>query len=362
MFGTRPRGWPPGAVTIGLITLVAAFLLIVLGQAAAATQASDSWPTSLHDISRDGVSNDTGIDTTHAALLTKRWSIATGGPIASQPTIVSGVAYVGSWDGFEYAINVSTGAIKWKTFLGVTTGNSDCNPHTAGVSSAATVQSGVVYVGGGDSYWYALDAASGNVLWRVFTGDNSAASGHYNWSSPLIYNGFGYVGVASFGDCPLVQGQLLKVNLQTHQVVGTLDVVPNGDIGGGIWTSPAFDPATNRIFFTTGTETFDNEQYAQSVVAVDANTLSVVDSWHLPESQAVGDSDWTTSTVLYADGTGRQLLLASNKNGFTYAFLRSNLAAGPVWQQQIAIGSECAACGNSTVSTPAVAGGRVGPR
>ena len=48
-------------------------------------------------------------------------------------------------------------------------------PPVIGVTSAAAVAGGVVYVGGGDTYWYALDAVSGAVLWKVYTGDNSQA-------------------------------------------------------------------------------------------------------------------------------------------------------------------------------------------
>src|SRR5207302_11493222 len=99
---------------------------------------------------------------------------------------------VGSWDGYEYALDAATGTLKWKTFLGQTT--APCYPQLAGVSSVADVENGVVYVGGGDSNWYALDAATGNVLWKVFIGDNT--KGWYNWASPLIYNGFAYIGIA----------------------------------------------------------------------------------------------------------------------------------------------------------------------
>ncbi len=89
---------------------------------------------------------------------------------------------------------------------------------------------------------YALDAATGSILWKVYTGDNSATAGHYNWSSPLIYNGYAYIGVASLGDCPLVQGQLLRVDLNTHQIVNIFNVVPTGQVGGGIWTSACWGP------------------------------------------------------------------------------------------------------------------------
>ena len=297
------------------------------------------------------------ISTITAPDLVKRWSYATGAPIASQPAIVGGVAYLGSWNGYEYAFNANTGALIWKTYLGITTGESDCDPQTAGISSAATVLNGVVYVGGGDSDWYALDASTGAVLWDVNTGDNSAVGGHYNWSSPLIVNGYAYIGVASLGDCPLVQGQLIQVNLSTHAVVNTLDLVPDGSIGGGIWTSPAYDPTLNEIFAVTGTETSSAEIYAQAVVGINASTLAVEDYWHLPESEAVADSDWTTSTGLFTGSNGTPMLEATNKNGYTYAFNRTDLAAGPVWRDQIAIGNDCAACGYSTVSSAAIANG-----
>ena len=158
------------------------------------------------------------------------------------------------------------------------------------------------------------------------------SGGHYNWSSPLIVNGFAYIGIASLGDCPLVQGQLLKVNLSTHQVVGTLDLVPSGQVGAGIWTSPAYDATRNEIFAVTGTEQSDAQTNAQAVVGIDASSMTVVDDWHLPESAAVADSDWTTSTGLYTAANGTPMLVTTNKNGYTYAFNRTNLAAGPVWR------------------------------
>lgn len=342
--------------------LLASLVVPFTGPAAQAqtqTQTQDSWATSLHDNSRDGASADTVIPASEAPALTRLWSHSTGGPIASQPAIVNGVAYVGSWDGYEYALNATTGAVIWKTLTGITNGNSDCNPPTAGISSAATVQGGVVYVGGGDAYWYALDASTGSVLWRVYTGDNSASSGHYNWSSPLIVNGYAYIGVSSLGDCPLVQGQLVQVSLSTHQIVNTLNLVPDGSQGAGIWTSPAYDPALNEIFTITGTETSDAETYAQAVIGINASTLAITDSYHLPEDQAVADSDWTTSTGLYTASNGTPMLVTTNKNGITYAFNRTNLAAGPVWQHQTAIGNDCAVCGYSTVSSAAIAQGVV---
>ena len=233
----------------------------------------------------------------------------------------------------------------------------NCFPSTAGVDSAAAMVNGVVYVGGGDNYWYALNASTGAVLWRVLVGSPTGAyDGHYNWSSPLIVNGYAYVGVASFGDCPLIQGQLIQVNLATGTIQNTANLVPNGQIGGGIWTSPAYDPATNTIYTATGTETTPSQQWAQAVLAINATTMEVTDSWKLPETEAIFDSDFGTSTTLFTDANGDQLLGVINKNGYMYAFNRNSLSSGPIWQRQIAIGGDCPTCGDSSVSSAAAFG------
>src|SRR5437016_6401840 len=178
------------------VRLLALLLLIVtlivaaaqkIHQLTTANAAGGDWSTYLHDLQRTSASGDATLSPANAAKLTVNWAFKTGGPIAASPTIVGGTVYVGSWDGYEYALDAATGTLKWKTYLGQTSVQG-CNPPQAGITSTAAVLNGVVYVGGGDSYWYALDATTGATLWKVYTGDNSAAGGYYNWSSPLIYN------------------------------------------------------------------------------------------------------------------------------------------------------------------------------
>ena len=289
-----------------------------------------------HDNARSGGQPDTILSPANASSMGLLWSFQTGAGLSASPTVAGGTVYVGSWDGYEYALDATTGAQKWRTSLGITSVAS-CVPPSAGVSSTATVQNGVVYVGGGDSYWYALDANTGAVLWRLFTGDNSAAGGYYNWSSPLLYNGFAYIGIASFGDCPLVPGKLLKVDLTSHAIVASFTLVPAGTVGGGIWTSPALDTASNTIFVSTGTcIDMATQPYCQAVVALDATTLSLKSVWQIPPANEPFDPDWGVTPIIYPDGTGRTLVSSINKNGILYAFNDSNLTAGPVWMQQFA--------------------------
>jgi outer membrane protein assembly factor BamB/regulation of enolase protein 1 (concanavalin A-like superfamily) len=329
----------------------------------AATQSSpttDDWPTSLHDVERTAASADTTIGTSSAPTLTKLWTFQTGGPVASTPTVTGGVAYFGSWDGYEYAVNATTGAQIWKTYLGVLTANPICVPPKLGISSPATVTGGTVYVGGGDGYWYALDAETGAVDWRVWVGGTAPGTydGHYNWSGPLIIGNYAYVGIASLGDCPLIQGQLLKVNLTTHAIENTANLVPNGQVGGGIWTSPAYNPTTGLIYTATGTENLPTQQWAQAFLAIDPSTMEVVDSWKLPEYETVLDSDFGTSTTLFS-ANGNNMVAAINKNGEAYAFNQNSLASGPIWQQNIAVGGDCPTCGVSSVSSAAFGDGQL---
>ncbi len=339
--------------SILLLTLLATNS-ILLSSAQAVTV--DDWPTYMHDPSRTGASADTTFAPANAAQLTKLWTYKTGGGIATSASVVNGIVYVGSWDGYEYALDAATGTLKWKTNLGQTVAP-NCIPATIGVTSTATVTNGVVYVGGGDAFWYALDANTGNVLWKINTGDNSATGGHYNWSSPLIYNGFAYIGIASNCDEPLVQGLLWKVDLQTHQVVKTFEVVPAGQVGGGIWTTPVIDPETNTIYFTTGTQSLTTQTYSQAIVALDATTLAVKSSWQIPFDQAGIDLDWGTSPVFFKDANGQKRVSAINKDGFVYSFDAANLGAGPIWQDEIAETGSCPPCGNGSVSTSAFANG-----
>ena len=173
-------------------------------------------PCSSRTPSRTNATVDPNLSVAKAPTLKLKWSFQTGGPVATSTSIVGTTAYIGSWDGYEYAVNTATGAQIWKSpSLGITT-DPGCNPSTIGITSSADVENGVLYVGGGGPYWYALNASTGAILWSVYTGDNTQAGAHYNWSSPLIYNGNAYIGVASNCDNPLVQGQLLEVSLTTH--------------------------------------------------------------------------------------------------------------------------------------------------
>jgi hypothetical protein len=160
----------PSAAVVAMIGLLAALLVpvaaLVAGQRPACAATSQDWPTYLHDASRSNATTDANLSVATAGQLQLNWSFQAGGPVATSASIVGTTAYVGAWDGYEYAINVTNGSLIWKTNTGITQ-DANCNPAKLGITSAAAVLNGVVYVGGGGPNWYALDAGTGAVLRSV---------------------------------------------------------------------------------------------------------------------------------------------------------------------------------------------------
>ena len=292
------------------------------------------------------------ISKTTARLLTLRWSAHLSGPIASSPTIVNGRLYVGDWAGNEWSLDAATGAVVAHAFLG-TTQAPQCTPAVLGITSAAAVDHGTVFVAGGDNSFYALDAQTLDVRWSQVLGDSAA--GYYGWSSPAVLGSRVFQGVSSNCDHPFVAGRLVSLDRSSGEFNADQDFV-GGPLGAGVWTSPAVDTATNSVFVTTGSAYDMYIGYAYSIVRMNLDDLRVTDSWKITTIPEWSDSDWGTSPTLFSDGEGNRLLGAGQKDGSYYAFNRDNLGAGPIWSSPIAVMGDCPQCGHGIVSTAAFDG------
>jgi outer membrane protein assembly factor BamB len=300
------------------------------------------WPSFL--LGKGGYnSSEAAITATTASTLTPSWVAHAGGGISSEPVVVDGTVYWGSWDGYEHATSV-TGQARWSTFLGKMS-SPQCYPTTAGVASTATVMpitlqgtaTLVDFVGGGNAHFYALDAATGNVLWTTSLG---SAPGTFIWGSPVLYQGKIYIGTASFGECPGTSGRFFQLDATTGATERILDLVPQGCLGGGVWGSPTIDTDTAELYITTSNASTCSviERYAMSVIELHTATLSIVGSWQVPDSEAVEDGDFGSTPLLFTanlGGVSRGLVGAVNKNGIFYAFRRGEVSKGPVWRDRI---------------------------
>jgi len=336
----------------GGATLIMGFSLA--GGANAAT--SGNWSTYLNNSSRTGFdSAETLITPSTAPGLQPLWTDSSGS-VSAQPVEVNGTVYYGSWDGYERAVDAATGTQLWATYVGQTT-KSACNPPSVGVASTATVgtipvngvSTQAVFVGGGDHNFYALNAATGAVIWKSALGTTAST---FLWSSPLFYRGFIYEGVSSFGDCPLVRGKMVEIRATTGVIRNTLYTAPSGCTGAGVWGSPALDTSTGDIYFATGNSSTTCAEPLSVAVIQASSSLSMLSSWQIPSADHGPDSDFGSTPTLFTSA-GVPMVGVQNKNGVYYALDRSSLSGGPVWRTRIAKAGECPECGAGNISSSA---------
>ena len=363
------------ACLVGTVAMVGALLAGCGSASSTSSSSSASGPLATYhaDNARTGYSTDTAITNANVGSLTQQWSKKETAAISAQAIVNGGVVYWGDWNGIEHATTTS-GKSLWATSIGVSPRPSACpfkQLGPIGVVSSATVGEidgkKALWVGGGNGSMYALDASTGAVIWETQLGEPPL---HVLWSSPAFYSGSIYEGVASWNDCPDIDGHLFRLNAATGAIQATFTPsVPSKCVGVGIWSSVAPDPSTNAIYVGTGPTYLKSDQGKpcaspdeQGVVRLNPVTLALESRWQLPPAQAGFDLDFGATPMLFSAtiaGTTRELVGAENKNGVYYVFDRGNLAAGPLWSYQAEGDSalNSSACEDrNTISTSAWAG------
>ncbi len=321
-----------------------------------------NWPGYLYSAGHSSYNaGATAITPSNAGQLAPAWkwlppaspNSATTSLLAS-PTVVNGVVYQGVKDGYVFAVNESNQQVIWSRFLAI---NTPLPPPPAspscgvgdyqGIISTSTVTTDpstgklTMYVYAPDGFLYALDAATGAIVWKgqVYT-PSTQVNDYYSWGSPLVANGKVYIGVSSDCDNPLVPGGLQSFDQSTGAPVARWISVPTGQVGASVWSSPAL--ANNgSILVTTGNGYASSGQplYNESIVRLDPTTLAVLDHWEIPQP-AIGDADFGASPTLFTatlNGVSTPMVGACNKNGFFYALKQNALSTGPVWSTQITV-------------------------
>ena len=248
-----------------------------------------------------------------------------GPALFSSPTVYHGTILIGANTGVFYALRESTAAVLWKRFLGyVTTKTLPARgfTSTAAVALDPATKRPTAYVAAADGYLYALDVATGRVIWRAVVGIPSHTTNDYP-------------------DKPLVRGGARVYNQRTGAILATFHTMRAGTLGGSIWSSPATEPNGKAVYVTTGNpgdRYTATPGYTNSIVKLSATTLAVQSHWAIPKAQQVFDSDFGASPTLFIariQGKATPMIGACNKNGIYYALRRAHLAAGPVWTRRV---------------------------
>ena len=215
------------------------------------------------------------------------------GKVSSSPAIgLDGTIYVGSYNGFVYALNPNNGVLKWLASVGASV-----------PSSPAIGSDGIIYVGSLDSRVYALNPDDGSVKWK------SNQTGGEIYSSPAIGSD-GTIYVGSY------DGYTYALNLN-----GTFKWTSN-QTGDGVHSSPAIG-SDGTIYVGS----LDNNIYA-----LNPNDGSI--KWNFPTGGSV-----YSSPAIGSDGT----IYVGSYDGYIYAL---NPDDGSIkWHSPT---------GNSVYSSPAI--------
>jgi outer membrane protein assembly factor BamB len=331
--------------------------VIVLSQGAAAAAAGPhaagpnlDWSAYLHGPQHSSVSPDTAFTTANAGAATQKWHWPPAGQsvvLDASPTVVAGTVYIGAQNGQFYALNAANGAQLWKRALG-TNAKGGCG-RVRGVSATAAVVpdpvtgTSTVYVSGARDL-YALNAATGGVVWKTQIGPTTTTpAAYYNWSSPTVVAGHIYVGLSSECDHPLVRGGVIELDQHTGKVLHTWFTVPQGSVGGSVWSSILASSNGSDVWASTGNKCDPaagdtcppGNQVGNSVSIVHLSaSLAFLQAWPVPLSVQCLDCDFGSSPTLFG-GSGSHStppdVGACNKNGVYYALANNPLGTTPLW-------------------------------
>jgi polyvinyl alcohol dehydrogenase (cytochrome) len=273
----------------------------------------------------------------------------------SQPTVVSGRIFIGGDSGYVYSLDAATGCVYW-SFLaqaGVRTAPTIGALKTRGAAKYAA------YFGDQRANAYAVDAATGELLWKQRVEDHPLSR---IVGAPKLYKGKLYVPVSSGEEgisassaypCCTFRGSVVALDAETGKQIWKTYSVPDAPkptkknsagmqlsapAGAAIWNSPTIDAKRNALYVGTGDSyTEPAAKNSDAILAMDLDTGKMLwsfqdiknDSWavgcdgkhvvgNCPEELGP-DYDFSVSPMLRTLPNGREFLVVTGKSGYVLA-------------------------------------------
>jgi outer membrane protein assembly factor BamB len=110
------------------------------------------------------------------------WKFTAPNIVHSSPAVYDGIIYFGCWDSKLYALDAATGAIIWS----YQTGLDPANHGMEGIQSSPTIIDTVVVFGSRDANVYALHAKTGRKIWSTSFGDTWMPSSFAYYNKTLF--------------------------------------------------------------------------------------------------------------------------------------------------------------------------------
>jgi len=317
-----------------------------------------------------------GLEASQIPRLKLKWAFAFPDTFAAygQPTVIGGRIFVPSANRSVYALDAQTGCQYWSIET------------QAPVRTAITVVSLkgertrlVAFFGDQRGNAYAVDASSGELLWKV------RIDSHVNAKivgAPQYAEGRVFVPLTAAEEGPAMnpayeccsaRGALVALDALTGRQIWktyTIAETPHptrkspagtqlwGPSGASIWSAPTIDVERKAIYVGTGDNFSDpGTKTSDAVLAFDMETGKILWSKQLTEldvfnmacmpgpskascpEQVGPDADIGASPILVKASNGKRVLLVSQKSGVAHA-LDPDRAGAILWQTRVGHGSE----------------------
>ena len=305
-----------------------------------------------------------GIGAADVPRLKLKWAFNLG-PVTmarGQPVVAGNRVFAGTLAGDMYALDAATGCIYWAFKAG------------AGIRSGVTVgeAGGVpaIFFGDRSAVMYALNADSGELIWRTRPVEHQLAS---VTATPLFYKGVIYQGFASIeealvadpnaaccsfrGSVAALEASSGRVLWQTYTIAEPAKPIgkQQGPSGAAIWSTPTIDERKGAIYVATG----DNYSApvtgtSDAVLALDLKTGKMLWSRQFTQGDAYNsgcssrahancpnkegpDFDFGQPPILVELGGGKRALVIAQKSGMVHA-IDPDAEGQILWQRRVGTG------------------------
>jgi PQQ-dependent dehydrogenase (methanol/ethanol family) len=325
--------------SIGVLAAALAVGTIALAQLgpAAGAAVDRGWPGYNNDLYGQRFSALKEINKANVANLKQVCSIKLqdGGSFHASPIVVDGAMYVTTARD-TVALDPVTCAQKWRhSFVSA---DEDVFPNNRGVA----YDNGRLFRGTATGVFFALDAATGKVLWTTQVGNGGI--GEFISAAPVAWGGLVFVPVA--GSDWGVRGRVVALDAATGREAWRFNTIPTGDEtgadtwqnklstltgGGGMWTTLTLDPSTGELLAPVGNPAPDldasyrpgDNLFTDSIISLNARDGKL--RWyHQHKKNDSIDHDVSAAPVVFRDPNLRDILAFAGKDGRLVALDRNS--------------------------------------
>ena len=307
-----------------------------------------------------------GLSATDVPKLRLKWAFGLGDVTNArgQPVIVGGRLFAETVAGKLYALDANSGCLYW-TF-----------DAEAPIRSGVIAGKSAVYFGDAKANAYAVDIATGKLLWKTHVEDHPAAM---ITDAPSLYDHILYLGVSSLEEvtgqkkdyeCCTFRGSVAALDTSTGKILWKTYTITDepkpttksagvrqwGPSGAAVWSTPTVDVKRNVIYVSTGDNYSDpTTDTSDAVLALERETgkllwsrqVTAKDAYNLacnhpgpgncPASSGP-DFDFGQPPILVWLPNGKWELVIGQKSGVAYG-IDPDQQGKILWQTRVGKGS-----------------------